>query len=49
MEVKVNLYTNEDYQKLSSLRLNGDVYLGFARVYLIPEELEKLKTKGDLL
>ncbi|RLC45859.1 MAG: hypothetical protein DRH57_07225, partial [Candidatus Cloacimonadota bacterium] len=46
MEVRVNLYTNEDYQKLAELRFNGDVYPGFARVYLIPDELEKLKATG---
>ncbi|MCK4357818.1 MAG: T9SS type A sorting domain-containing protein [Candidatus Cloacimonetes bacterium] len=46
MEVKVNLYTDEDYKTLALLKFNGDVYPGFARVYLIPDELEKLKAIG---
>jgi len=46
MEVKVNLYTEEDYQILYSFRFNGDIYPGFARLYLTPDELEKLKATG---
>ena len=46
MEVKVILSSQEDYQALHELKLNGDVYPGFARVFLIPDELKKLKTTG---
>ena len=46
MEVKVILNSQEDYQALHALKLNGDVYQNFARVYVTPDEYEKLKQTG---
>ncbi|MBS3768245.1 MAG: hypothetical protein KGY75_09050, partial [Candidatus Cloacimonetes bacterium] len=44
MEVKVFLKNDSEYEKLHSLKLDGDVYpTGFARMYVIPSELSKIK------
>jgi len=46
MEVTVTLDSQEDYQTLHALKLNGDVYQNFARVYVTPDEFDKLKQTG---
>ncbi|MBN2016763.1 MAG: T9SS type A sorting domain-containing protein [Candidatus Cloacimonetes bacterium] len=43
MEVKVYLSSETDYQTLYNLKLNGDVYSGFARIFVTPDEFEELK------
>ena len=43
MEVKVFLNTPEHHEMLYKLKLNGDVYKDFARMYVIPEEMDKIK------
>ena len=45
MEVRVFLNSQQDYQTLHALKLNGDVYPnGEALLYVIPSELEILKS-----
>ncbi len=46
MEVKVILNSQEDFQALHALKLNGDVYSDFARVYVISDEFDVLKQTG---
>ena len=47
MEVRVFLNSQQDYQILHTLKLNGDVYPnGEALLYVIPSELEMLKATG---
>ena len=42
MEVKVQINSKADALELYSLKLNGDIYLKHALLYLTPSELEKL-------
>ncbi len=44
MEAKIVLYSQDDVATLSSLKLNGDVYQDHALVYIVPEELEILRS-----
>ncbi|HHE40167.1 MAG TPA: T9SS type A sorting domain-containing protein [Candidatus Cloacimonetes bacterium] len=47
MEVRVFLNSQSDYQTLHALKLNGDIYPnGEALLYLIPSELEMIKSTG---
>lgn len=48
MEVKVGLSGAGQAKELASLNLNGDIYTasGYAILYLIPEELEKVRSAG---
>lgn len=48
MEVRVVVQNKEDAGKLQELHLNGDVYqaAGYGLMYVIPDELEKLKSSG---
>jgi len=48
MEVKVELNSLQDAMELSELNFNGDIYAanGYAILYLIPGELEQLKSSG---
>ena len=48
MEVKVIIQKKEDAGKLHELHLNGDVYQssGYGLMYVIPGELEKIKSSG---
>ena len=47
MEVRVFLNSQQDYQTLYALKLNGDVYPnGEALLFVIPSELEILKSTG---
>ncbi len=43
MEVKVYLNTPQDFKILHDLKLNGDVYPDYARMYVIPDELDKIQ------
>ncbi len=46
MEVKVNISSKQDANQLTNLRLNGDYFLDYALLYVIPEELELIKNAG---
>lgn len=48
MEVKVQISSSADALKLSQLKLNGDFYPveGYARMYLIPSELQMVRSLG---
>lgn len=46
MEVRVILDSSEDYQNLSSLKLSGDVYPGYAIMYVVPSEMNKIHALG---
>jgi len=43
MEIKVYLNSPYDYETLHNLKLNGDVYSGFGRMYVVPDELAKVE------
>ena len=45
-EVKVYLKNTSDFEKLYTLKLNGDVGIDHAIVYVIPSELELLQRSG---
>jgi len=45
-EVKVLLNSTSDLEKLNSLKLNGDVAVDHAIVYVIPSELDKIQKLG---
>lgn len=46
MEISVSIQSEEQAQKLYMLNLNGEIFPGHARLYVIPEELEMLKKTG---
>jgi len=46
MEVKVNISSKHEAYQLTELRLNGDYFLDYAILYVIPEELELIKNAG---
>lgn len=46
MEINVNIQSEEQAQLLYQLNLNGEIYPGRARLYVVPEELEMLKKTG---
>ncbi|MBI9039330.1 MAG: carboxypeptidase regulatory-like domain-containing protein, partial [Bacteroidales bacterium] len=45
-EVKVLLKSTSDFEKLNSLKLNGDIAADHAIVYVIPSELDKIQKLG---
>ncbi len=47
MEIRIFLSGQEDFEKLRSLRLNGDIYPdGKALFYVVPQELQNIKELG---
>ncbi|MBN1339078.1 MAG: choice-of-anchor D domain-containing protein [Bacteroidales bacterium] len=46
MEVKVFIQNEIEYQALYELKLNGDMYPGYAQLYVTPAELLKLQSAG---
>ena len=47
MEIRVKLENQDQIAKLAALHLNGDVYpAGYALMYVIPSELERVKEQG---
>jgi len=46
MEVKVHLNQPADYETLYTFHYDGDVYPGFARMFLLPSELARLTEAG---
>jgi hypothetical protein len=48
MEVRVTINNFNDAKTLTDLKLNGDIYIqkGYALMYVIPEEFEKIKETG---
>jgi len=43
MEVKINLSNPLEKEILYDLKLNGDIYTDYALLYVVPEELQKIK------
>ena len=46
MEVKVDVSSKQDALQLTKLKLDGDYFIDYALLYLIPEELELIKESG---
>jgi len=46
MEIKVQLHNQRDAQTLHGLKLNGDIYRGYALMYVTPAELKLVMEKG---
>ncbi len=46
MEVKVFFNTNQEAKALYDLRVNGDFFIDYALVFVIPSELKKIKSLG---
>jgi hypothetical protein len=47
MEVRVYLHNEHESAHLYGLRLNGEIYpTGYALMYVVPEELEKIRSAG---
>lgn len=44
MEIKVNIDTEEQASMLYRLKLNGDIYPGYARLFVTPVEVERIKS-----
>jgi PKD repeat protein len=46
MEVKVTVSSKQEALQLTKLRLNGDYFIDYALLYVIPEELDLIRNSG---
>lgn len=46
MEVEVSVATEAEAQILHDLKFNGDIYPGYAVLYVVPEELDRIAAAG---